>query len=153
MLRDLGVHSLRDIADPERLYQVVAPGLRADFPPPRTESAVARTNLPAPLTRFVGRARELREVQQLMAEARLVTLTGPGGTGKTRLAIEVGRASLPSYPDGVFFVGLDAVRDPGLVIPEIAHVLGLVEDTARAIDETLAAYVGLQMVRAAATRP
>jgi len=89
-LRDLGVQSLRDIAESQRLYQVVAPGLRADFPPPRTESAAARTNLPTPLTRFVGRAREINEVKRLISEARLVTLTGPGGTGKTRLAIEVG---------------------------------------------------------------
>jgi predicted ATPase/class 3 adenylate cyclase len=140
-LRDLGVHALRDIAEPQRLYQVVASGLRADFPPPRTESAAARTNLPVPLTRFVGRARELAEVQALLADARLVTLTGPGGTGKTRLAIEVARASLTGYPDGVFFVALDAVRDPDLVVPQIAQTLGLVEEAGRPIAETLAAYL------------
>jgi len=140
-LRELGTHTLRDIVDSELLYQVVAPGLRADFPPPRTESAAARTNLPTPLTRFVGRARELKEVEQLVASARLVTLTGPGGTGKTRLAIEVGRASLATFPDGVFFVALDAVRDPDLVVPQIAQTLGLVEDASRPLAEVLAAYL------------
>jgi predicted ATPase/class 3 adenylate cyclase len=140
-LRDLGVHTLRDIAQPERLYQVVVPGLRAEFPPPRTESAAAPTNLPMPLTRFVGRTRELDDVEQLVAGTRLVTLTGPGGTGKTRLAIETGRASLRTFPDGVFFVALDAVRDPDLVIPQVAQTLGLVEEAGRSIDETLAGYL------------
>ena len=123
-LRDLGAHALRDIPEHERLYQVVAPGLRLEFPPPRTESAAARNNLPTPLTRFVGRARELKEVEQLVVNARLVTLTGPGGTGKTRLAIEAGRASLATFSDGVFFVALDAVRDADLVVPQIAQTLG-----------------------------
>ena len=140
-LRDMGVHSLRDIPDPERLYQVIAPGLRADFPPPRTESAAARTNLPVPLTRFVGRAREIAEVERLISEARLVTLTGPGGTGKTRLAIEVGRVSLGAFPDGVFFVALDTVRDPVLVLPQIAQTLGLIDEATRPIAETLAGYL------------
>jgi len=140
-LRDLGAHTLRDFPEPERLYQVVAAGLRADFPPPRTESAAARTNLPTPLTRFVGRARELAEVERLIADARLVTLTGPGGTGKTRLAIEVGRASLPAFSDGVFFVALDALRDPDLVVPQIAQTLGLTEDARRPIADVLAAYL------------
>ena len=124
-----------------RLYQVVASGLRAEFPPPRTESAAARTNLPIPLTRFVGRSRELKEVEQLVAGERLVTLTGPGGTGKTRLAIEVGRASLGSFPDGVFFVALDSVRDPDLVVPQIAQTLGLAEDASRPIADVLAGYL------------
>ena len=140
-LRDLGIQRLRDIADPERLYQVVASGLRAEFPPPRAEPAAARTNLPNPLTRFVGRARELHEVEQLVVDARLVTLTGPGGTGKTRLAVEVGRASLAAFPDGVFFVALDAVRDPDLVVPQIAQTLGLAEDASRPVVETLVGYL------------
>jgi len=138
---DLGVHSLRDIPDPERLFQVVAPGLRADFPPPRTESAAARTNLPSPLTRFVGRAREIEDVRRLIAEERLVTLTGPGGTGKTRLAIEVGRVSLGSFPDGVYFVALESVRDPDLVVAQIGQALGLLEDSTRPIADALAAYL------------
>ncbi len=140
-LRDLGVQSLRDIADSERLYQVVVPGLRAEFPPPRTESAAARTNLPTPLTRFVGRGRELDEVERLLATERLITLIGPGGTGKTRLAIEAGRAALVHFADGVYFVGLDTVRDPDLVIPQIAQTLGLIEEPARPITDTVAAYL------------
>ncbi len=139
-VRDLGFHSLRDIADLEHLYQIIAPDLRAEFPPPRTESAAAPTNLPTPLTRFVGRAHELAEIGQLLTAERLITLTGPGGTGKTRLAIEAGRGALTNFSSGVFFVALDTVRDPDLVVPQIAQTLGLVEDAARPIADTLAAY-------------
>ncbi|HEY7968641.1 MAG TPA: adenylate/guanylate cyclase domain-containing protein, partial [Candidatus Limnocylindrales bacterium] len=82
--RDLGTHSLRDLPDPEHLYQIVAPGLGSDFRPLRSETAVAQTSLPTFLTRFVGRTREMREVVELLGRERLVTLIGPGGTGKTR---------------------------------------------------------------------
>src|SRR4051794_18883791 len=140
-LRELGEFTLRDIPGPVRLYQVVAAGLRAEFPPPRTKSAAAPTNLPVPLTRFVGRAREMAQIRALLAEARLVTLTGPGGTGKTRLAIEVGRAELDRFTDGVFFVALEAVREPDLVLPQVAQTLGLAEDPTRPVAETLASHL------------
>src|SRR4029077_14289286 len=81
--RDLGSHQLRDMPEPEHLFQLVASGLQSDFPPLRTAAAETPTNLPVPLTRFVGRAAELASATSLLAETRLLTLTGPGGTGKT----------------------------------------------------------------------
>ncbi len=126
-LRDLGRHELRDLPAPERLFQLCAPGLQLDFPPPRARTVATPTNLPRPMTRFIGRQRELAEVLELLTVERLVTLIGPGGTGKTRLAIEAARGATESYPDGVWFVALDAVRDPVLVAPTIAGTLGLPE--------------------------
>ena len=139
--RDVGTHRLRDLPAPEHLFQAVATGLDADFPPPRSESTSRTTNLPAPLTRFVGRERETAEVAALLAGERLVTLTGPGGTGKTRLAIEVARASADGYPAGVWFVALDVVRDPDLVIPTIAATLGVPPQPGRPIAELLAEFL------------
>jgi predicted ATPase/class 3 adenylate cyclase len=137
-LLDLGEYTLKDFPDPQHLFQVVAPGLRTDFPPPRTESP-ARTNLPAPLTRFVGRTRELEELRALLADShRLVTLTGPGGSGKTRLSIEAARSLSEQYPDGVWFVALEAVRDQELVLPTIAQALELREVPGRPISEVVA---------------
>jgi len=143
---DLGLHTLRDITEPERLYQVCAPGLALEFPPPRTPPSATRTNLPEPMTRFVGRARELLEVRQMLEDARLVTLTGPGGTGKTRLAIETARRLLVDYPDGIWFVALETVREPDLVLPTIAQVAGVPEDPARPPDAALTAYLAGQHV-------
>ncbi|MEZ0239336.1 MAG: adenylate/guanylate cyclase domain-containing protein [Chloroflexota bacterium] len=129
--RDLGAHQLRDIAAPERIHQLVGPDLLTDFPPLRTQALNVPTNLPVPLTRFVGRSRELREVSELLQRERLVTLTGPGGTGKTRLAIETGRKILLDHGDGVWFVALDTVRDPELVVATIAATLGVGEQPGR----------------------
>lgn len=125
--RDLGTHGLRDMPGPEHLYQLLAPGLTTEFPPLRTMNMAIRTNLPASFTRFVGRQREVDEVSALVDSQRLVTLTGPGGTGKTRLSIETARTLLDRFPDGVWFVALDSVRDPQLVVPTIAHTLGVRE--------------------------
>jgi tetratricopeptide (TPR) repeat protein len=111
-LRDLGHHRLKDLDRPEHLYQLVAAGLAVDFPPPR--SLPAPSNLPAVPTSFVGRDAELADVSELLArpDLRLLTLTGPGGTGKTRLALETCRAAAPRFPDGVWFVPLATVTDP-----------------------------------------
>jgi predicted ATPase/class 3 adenylate cyclase len=136
--RDLGVHALRDLPAPERLFQLCAPGLVTDFPPPRTMTIATATNLPSPMTRFIGRARELQAVQTLLEHERLVTLTGPGGTGKTRLAIEAARSLLERYPDGVWFVALDTVRDAALLMPTIAQTLRVPEQPGRPIAATLA---------------
>jgi predicted ATPase/class 3 adenylate cyclase len=136
--RDLGAHELRDMPAPEHLYQLVAPGLGAEFPPLRTATRSTRTNLPESLTRFVGRQHELDEIRALVDSERLVTLTGPGGTGKTRLSIEVARTLLDRFGDGVWFVALDAVRDPQLLIPTIAQTLGVVEQPGRATAAVLA---------------
>jgi predicted ATPase/class 3 adenylate cyclase len=129
-LRDLGEHHLRDLEHPERLSQVIVEGLEADFPPVR--SAERRLgNLPTVLTTFVGRHRELRELKGLLARSRLVTLTGPGGTGKTRLALQAAADLQPGLEDGAFFVGLAPISDPDLMIPTLAHALQLPEDPAR----------------------
>jgi predicted ATPase/class 3 adenylate cyclase len=137
-VRDLGEHALRDLPAPERLFQVCGPGLQSDFPPPRSLSQATRTNLPTPLTRFVGRRKELRDVAELLRGERLVTLIGPGGTGKTRLAIEAARAALSDFPGGVWFVALEAVREHALVIPTIAQAVGVPEQPGRAPIDVLA---------------
>jgi predicted ATPase/class 3 adenylate cyclase len=128
--RDLGSHRLKDLDEPEHLHQLVADGLRGEFPPLRTVDARPNT-LPAQLTSFVGRDAERAAIDGLLAGHRLVTLTGPGGTGKTRLSIEVAGHAVDGFPDGVFFVPLDAVRDPGLVASQIAGALGLSETGGR----------------------
>jgi predicted ATPase/class 3 adenylate cyclase len=128
--RDLGSHRLKDLKEPERLHQLLADGLRSEFPPLRTVDA-RPNSLPAQLTSFVGRQAERAVVADLLARHRLVTLTGPGGTGKTRLSIEVAAQGIADFRDGVYFVALDAVRDPGLVASQIAGALGLAESGGR----------------------
>lgn len=137
-LRDLGEHRLKDIEAPEHLHQLVIPELPADFPPPR--SAQSRpSNLPVPLTPFIGRAKEVAEVRDLLSnpQARAVTLLGPGGTGKTRLSLRVAEEVIHTLPDGAFFVALAAIRDPALVLPTIASALEVKEDPGRPLLEAL----------------
>ncbi len=124
-IRDLGEHRLKDLARSERLYQLVVPGLPSAFPPPRTLD-VRPHNLPVQLTSFVGRE-DLAEARRLLDAARLLTLTGPGGTGKTRLALQLAAEAAESFADGTFFVGLDAVTDPELLASVIATALGRIE--------------------------
>ena len=127
---DLGRHRLKDFAEPVPLYQ-----LGSDrFPPLRT---ISNTNLPVPLSSFVGREREVREVAGLIrAEgARLVTLVGPGGTGKTRLALEAAGELVSEFGAGVFWVGLAPVRDPALVVDTIAQALGAKQELAVHVGE------------------
>jgi predicted ATPase/class 3 adenylate cyclase len=134
---DLGVYALKDFPGPERLYQLVAPGLERDFAALRTAFA---TNLPATLTPLVDRDRELAAVAALLAggDTRLVTLTGTGGAGKSRLALEAARNALPDFRDGVYLVSLAPITDPDLVLAEIARVLGVRDATARPPIDTLA---------------
>jgi predicted ATPase/class 3 adenylate cyclase len=136
VLRDLGEHRLKDLARPERLYQAVAPDLASDFPPPRAVEA-ERPGLPRQLTTFVGRERERSEVKDALARTRLLTLTGPGGTGKTRLAIQVASEVVDSFEDGAVFVPLAPISDPGLVVPTIGQTLKLTEDPGRPPIENL----------------
>jgi class 3 adenylate cyclase len=135
-LRNLGRHRLKDIVHPEHLYDMEIDGLRAEFPPPRTLDA-RPNNLPASLTSFVGRQEELAEVKQLLSQSRLLTLTGPGGTGKTRLALQVASEVLSDFDDGVFFADLASVLDPALVVPAIARSVGIPEQAGRPVLEAL----------------
>jgi predicted ATPase/class 3 adenylate cyclase len=120
-LRDLGEHRLKDLAAPVRLFQVGP----EQFPPLKT---LHSTNLPVQPTPLIGRERELAEAGELLKEHRFLTLTGPGGTGKTRLALQLAAEAVEDYPDGVWWVPLQALRDPLLVLPTIAQVLGAQED-------------------------
>jgi predicted ATPase/class 3 adenylate cyclase len=134
-LRDLGQHRLKDLARPERIYQLTIVGLPTEFPPVR--SLETPTNLPAPRTSFVGRAREVARVKELLGSVRLLTLTGPGGSGKTRLALQSARELLADHPDGVFFVELGPITDPRLVASTIADSIGARAEGVRPVLDTL----------------
>ena len=127
-IRDLGMHRLKDIEHPEHLHDLVLEGLPSDFPVLRSLQA-RRTNLPAARTSFVGRTREIAEVSELLDATRLLTITGPGGMGKTRLALEVASELLEAFPDGVWLAELEAVTDPALVPQSLGAALGIREDT------------------------
>jgi predicted ATPase/class 3 adenylate cyclase/Tfp pilus assembly protein PilF/DNA-binding XRE family transcriptional regulator len=139
-LRPLGAHRLKGLAQPEEIYQVVHPHLPAAFPPLPSPTAPA-TNLPAQPTSFIGRAREQTEVRALLGRSALVTLTGAGGCGKTRLALEVAAGLMPDYPDGVWLVELAALADPALVLQAVAKALGVREEPGRPLLATLAAHL------------
>ena len=136
-LKDLGEHRLKDLEEPEWLYQLVGEGLPDEFPALR--SLEVPTNLPTPATSLIGRAAEVAELEALLErdETRLVTLTGPGGAGKTRLAIEAAARVRERFANGVFFVPLAAVADPADVLATIAHILG-VEIGSRRVEDRLA---------------
>lgn len=123
-LHYLGIHRLRDLGEPQRLYQVVHPDLEEHFPPLRTLDAY-RNNLPTPRTSFVGRAGELTELVAALGGQRLVTVTGVGGSGKTRLALQAAAELVGGRPDGVFFVELASLSDPSGIMAQIADTIGL----------------------------
>ncbi len=139
-LKPLGEFQLKDLARPERLHQLVIDGVRSEFPPLRPIDRPIG-NLPDHLTSFIGRVSELVELASLVPEKRLVTLTGPGGTGKTRLAIELARRVAGQFEDGAWLVTLDAVRDPELVMAAIASSFSLVESPGTTPADRLAAYL------------
>ena len=134
-IRELGAHRLKDFPDATRLYDLMVDGLLADFPP--LMSLETPSNLPSELTSFVGRERELEAVESLLGSTRLLTLTGPGGSGKTRLAVRVASDVLDRFPDGVFFVELASITDAELVPSAIASALRKREEGARSVSETL----------------
>lgn len=134
-LVDLGEHRLKDLARPERLFQVRAPGLETSFPPLRTLDRTPN-NLPAQLTSFVGRA-EVARAAALLERTRLLTLTGPGGTGKTRLSLALAANCLERFPGGAWFVPLAPVTDPGLVDSAIAGAMGLLSPSRRPMDQVV----------------
>src|SRR6266542_512575 len=139
-VRDMGKQRMKGLTQQEHLFQVVAPDLPAAFPLLKTMDTF-RTNLPAQLTSFVGREKEIAEIKQLLASHRLVTLTGPGGTGKTRLALHVAAEVLATFPDGVWLVELAPLADAALVPRAVATVLGLREDAGRPILATLTDFL------------
>jgi predicted ATPase/class 3 adenylate cyclase len=123
-LLDLGEHRLRDLDRPEHVYQLVAAGLRREFPPLRSIGD-RPTNLRPQVTTFVGRERELADLGRLVDGSRLVTLVGVGGTGKTRLELQLAADTLDRYRDGAWLVELAPISDPDLVVGEVARVLGV----------------------------
>jgi predicted ATPase/class 3 adenylate cyclase len=140
-VRDLGQHRLKDLAQPEHLHQLVVEGLRGDFPPPRTLDA-RLNNLPLQLTSLVGREEEIAEVTRLLDRARLVTLSGPGGVGKTRLAVGVAERLGDRFAAGIVFVPLAAVTRPELALAGIARAVGADLAGTRAPLEALAEQLG-----------
>ncbi|MGB3716799.1 MAG: adenylate/guanylate cyclase domain-containing protein [Candidatus Promineifilaceae bacterium] len=127
-LRDLGEHRLKDISRPEHIFQLIAPDLPVDFPPLKTLDAV-HTNLPAQLTTFIGRKKEMADLRDLITNQRLITLVGPGGTGKTRLSLQVAADLMDVFPNGVWFVGLEKVDSPEYLAPAVATALQFSIDT------------------------
>ncbi len=139
-LRDLGRVRLRDLSTPECVYQVVHPQLRAEFPALRSLETTPN-NLPLQPTTFIGRDKELTELKRLFAAARLLTLTGSGGCGKTRLGLQLAADSLDRFPDGAWLVELASLSDPGLVPRTAATVLGLEEESAKPMTTTLVEHL------------
>jgi predicted ATPase/class 3 adenylate cyclase len=141
-LRDLGERRLKDLSRPERIFQLTAPDLPSEFPPLRTLETHTN-NLPLQATPLIGREREVEAVCGLLRspETRLLTLLGPGGTGKTRVGLQVAAELVDDFEDGVFFVPIAAITDPALVAPTIARVLGLSEGRARPAQELLEGYL------------
>ncbi len=142
-LRDLGLHRLKDLGRPEQIFQLDAEGLPTAFPPLASlDNPKLRNNLPAQVSSFIGRDAELAEVRRLLAASRLVTLTGSGGAGKTRLGLQAAAALLDGSGDGVWFVDLAPLHDPGLVAATVASVLGIRADPDRPLTSTLTEAVG-----------
>ena len=140
-LSDLGTHPLRDLPRPERVMQLCHPDMVNEFPPLRAPKAVVSQHLPAQLTSFVGRNTELSQVRELLSENRLVTLTGAGGAGKTRLAIEVAGRLSGKFDDGVWCVDLAPITDPDLAPVTVARALGLPDQARRSTMDTLTRFV------------
>jgi predicted ATPase/DNA-binding SARP family transcriptional activator len=141
-LRNLGPYRLKDLSRPERVFQVTAPGLQSEFPAPPALDRYPH-NLPVQLAPLIGREAELVRLRSTLTAsgARLVTLAGPGGVGKTRLAIEAGAELVESFPDGVFLVSLASATEADQVVPAIAQTLGLTEKGARSYEEELIRFL------------
>ena len=147
-LRDLGEHRLKDLARPEHIYQLVAPDLPSDFPPLKTLDN-RPNNLPVQRDPLIGREKEVATLHALLVrhDVGLVTLTGPGGTGKTRLAVQVAADLLDQFEHGAYFVDLAPTTDPSVVVSTIAQTLGVQDQAARPLLDTLKDYLrGKQML-------
>ena len=139
-LVDLGEHRLRDLSQPERVFQVNAPGLMGTFAPLRSVDAFPG-NLPLQVSSFVGRERELARVVKALDDARVVTLTGVGGVGKTRLALQVAAEVLPGFREGAWLVELAPVRDPDGVVDAFAAVFGVSARAGQSVEESLVEFL------------
>ena len=135
-LLDLGEHTLRDLSRPVHLFQLCHPDIPFDFPPLKSP-AIAKHNLTAQLTSFVGRESELADVTHQLEQGRLLTLLGPGGTGKTRLMLQVAEELIDKYPDGVWMVELAPLTDPDLIAERVAAPLQVQEQPGREMHDTL----------------
>jgi predicted ATPase/class 3 adenylate cyclase/DNA-binding CsgD family transcriptional regulator len=140
-LTDLGTHRLRDLPRPERAIQLCHPDLRNDFPPLHTLNNVAAERLPVQLTSFIGRQSEMKGIREALAENRLVTLTGAGGAGKTRLAVQVAATITTEYADGVWYVDLAPITDPDVVSVTVARALGLPDQPGRSTVDVLLRFI------------
>jgi predicted ATPase/class 3 adenylate cyclase len=140
-LQDLGEHRLRDVTSTMRVWQVVAPGLDAAFPPLRTLDGVLG-NLPVAATRFIGRDAEVKKLVELVRDHRLVTLTGPGGVGKTRLALQVAAELVSDFDEGVWLIELASVADPGAVPDVVATAVGVRAQAGSVTDSITRALAG-----------
>jgi predicted ATPase/class 3 adenylate cyclase/DNA-binding CsgD family transcriptional regulator len=141
-LTDLGRHGLRGLARPERVVQLCHPDLRTDFPPLRTQKAAAVAHLPVQLTRFVGRTAQISQLRQLLGDHRLVTLSGPGGVGKTRLALEVAADMAGGFGGGVWFVDLSPLTDEHAVPITMARTMGVPDRPGRSRTDTVIDFIG-----------
>ena len=139
-LRDMGKHNFKDVPQSVRVFQVIVPDLQSEFPALRTQDAHPN-NLPAQFTSFVGREKELADVKRLLHDAHLLTLIGPGGTGKTRLSIQAASELLDQYPDGVWLVELAPILDPLLVPRTTAITMGLRDEPQRPAIDKLCDYL------------
>ncbi|MDE3076210.1 MAG: adenylate/guanylate cyclase domain-containing protein, partial [Chloroflexota bacterium] len=139
-IHDLGEHRLRDLSRAEHIFQLEPPGVATDFPP-LTSLGLVPNNLPVQLTSFVGRENELAQVAGLLGDCRLVTLSGPGGSGKTRLALQAAGVIIERFAYGVFYVALDRIADPDMVMSAIAEVLGVRESGDRPLVDRLKGYL------------
>ena len=139
-LKSLGSVRLRDLAQPERLHQVVHPALRAEFPALRSLEAIPN-NLPQQVTSFVGREREFAEIRSLLRRVRLLTVVGTGGLGKTRISLQVAADIIDDFPDGLWLVELAAIADPRLVPQAVAATLSVAEEAGRSLQDALFAHL------------
>ena len=140
-LTDLGSHPLRDLPRPERVVQLCHPDLHNDFPPLRTANAVAAERLPAQLTSFIGRQAEMNGIREALADNRLVTLTGAGGAGKTRLAVQVAATIATEFADGAWYVDLAPITDPDVVPVTVARALGLPDQPGQPTMDVLLRFI------------
>ncbi|OBF70938.1 transcriptional regulator [Mycobacterium sp. 852002-51613_SCH5001154] len=139
-LADLGSYPLRDLPRPERVVQLCHPDLANEFPPLRVRGVVVSHNLPAQLTSFVGRQAEIAQLRQVLTDNRMVTLTGAGGVGKTRLAVEVTSGLIDHFPDGQWYVDLAPITIPAVVPVAVARTLGLPDQPGRSTTELLVRF-------------